>query len=451
MTGTPLSRRAFLQTGAAAALALQAKAAPAPAREAPASMLGVPFARHERVRIGLIGAGARGQSLLNDLLGVPRAEVRAVCDVDPRRIRQTRERFARRGAPEPAFHEGGERAFEALCAREDLDLVIIATPWEWHAEMAVRAMREGKHVGVEVPAGVTLPQLHELVRVSEQTRRHCMMMENCCYGENELMVLTMARAGLFGTLTHGEAAYIHDLRGVMNERDPEGRYFSEAAWRRAWHTRENGNLYPTHGLGPVCWYMGVHKGDRLESIVSMSSLEASLGEDQKARFPERRETYVCGDINTSVLRTARGRTILLQHDTVSPRPYSRHNLLQGTRGAFADYPGRLFLDETAKATGRHDWIQGEALKPWREQYTHELWRRVGEIARRNGGHGGMDYVMLFRIVECMTEGQAPDFDVYDAAAWSAPFPLSVASVRQGGAVQRIPDFTGGRWEAPARP
>jgi predicted dehydrogenase len=307
-------------------------------------------------------------------------------------------------------------------------------------------MRNGKHVGVEVPAGVTLPELWDLVRTSERTRRHCMMMENCCYGDNEMMVLAMARQGLFGTITHGEASYIHDLRHVMNETDKSGRYVSEATWRRAWHTKENGNLYPTHGLGPVCWYMDVHRGDLLDSLVSMSSLEASLSEDQAARFQGRGEKYICGDMSTSIIRTRKGRTIMLQHDTVSPRPYTRHNLIQGTKGAFADYPGRLYLDEVANKTGKHAWIQGEALAPYREQYVHDLWKRVGDLARKAGGHGGMDYIMCYRVVECMLQGLPPDFDVYDAAAWSAPFPLSAASVRGGGSLQKIPDFTQGHWD-----
>ncbi|MBI1753901.1 MAG: Gfo/Idh/MocA family oxidoreductase [Acidobacteria bacterium] len=455
MSQTAISRRFFLQASAlaGATATLGAASGPqgaTPPKEALETMMGVPFPKHDKVRIGVIGAGRRGQSVMSDLLNVPKVEIRAVCDIDPRQIELTKKRFVRKGLPEPRLYAKDARDYENLCKQDDLDFIFIATPWEWHTEMALCAMNQGKHVGVEVPAGVTLPQLWELVRTSERTRKHCMMMENCCYGDNEMMVLAMARQGLFGTITHGEAAYIHDLRMVMNEKDPEGRYVSEATWRRAWHTRENGNLYPTHGLGPVCWYMGVHQGDRLDSLVSMSSLEASLSEDQAVRFKGRGETFTCGDINTSILRTVKGRTILLQHDTVSPRPYTRHNMIQGTKGAFADYPERLYLDEVAKKTKKHAWIEGEeALKPYREQYVHELWKRVGDLARKNGGHGGMDYIMCYRVVECMLEGLAPDFNVYDAAAWSAPFPLSIASVKGGGSLQKIPDFTNGHWSGKA--
>jgi predicted dehydrogenase len=455
MSQNTLSRRLFLQatalTGAAATVGAsggsqQGSTVPI----SPKTMLGVPFEKVDKVRIGIIGAGRRGQSVMSDLLNVPRVEIRAVCDIDPLMIALTKKRFARKGLPEPRFYSKDERDFENLCSQDDLDFIYIATPWEWHAKQALCAMRNGKHAGVEVPAGVTLPELWDLVRTSEQTRKHCLMLENCCYGDNEMMVLAMARQGLFGTITHGEAAYIHDLRMVMNEQDKEGRYVSEATWRRAWHTRENGNLYPTHGLGPVCWYMGIHRGDRLDSLVSMSSLEASLSEDQEARFKGRGEKYVCGDMSTTLLRTVKGRTIMMQHDTVSPRPYTRHNMLQGTKGAFADYPERLYLDEVARKTKKHAWIEGEeALKPYREQYVHELWKRVGELARKNGGHGGMDYIMCYRVVECMLQGLPPDFDVYDAAAWSAPFPLSIASVKGGGSLQKVPDYTQGRWERQA--
>ncbi len=454
MAQDPMSRRGFLAAAALSGAAMASEAG-GPGRTAPAepaAMLGVPFEPRAKVRIALIGVGARGQSLLQDLLQVPGAEIGAICDIDPVRVAQALKQCADAGRPAPAAYGKDDRDFERLCAQEEADLLLIATPWEWHAPMALCGMDHGKHVGVEVPAGVTITELWDLVRTSERTRRHCMMLENCCYGENELMVLTMVQAGLFGTLTHGEAAYIHDLRAVMNERDAAGAYHSEAKWRRAWHTRLNGNLYPTHGLGPVCWYMGIHRGDRLESLVSLSSLQASLGEDQEARFPGRGEAYPCGDMNTSILRTARGRTILLQHDVVTPRPYTRHNAIQGTKGAFADYPARLFLDEVAKGSGSHRWLQGEeALRPYRERYTHPLWTRAADPARRAGGHGGMDFVMLDRLVACLREGLPPDFTAYDAAAWSAPFPLSAASVKAKGMPQAIPDFTRGHWQTATRP
>ncbi len=400
-------------------------------------MADVPFERHERVRIGLIGCGGRGGSLLGDLLNVPGVEVRAVCDVRPERAARAAETVAKRGGKAEAYDRGPED-YARLTARDDLDLVYIATPWEWHVPMAVRAMRDGKHAGVEVPAATTLEECWALVDASEATRRHCVILENCCYGYSELAVLRMARAGLFGTLTHAEAAYIHDLREILTVGE------GEALWRRAPHTSRDANLYPTHGLGPVANYLDANRGDRFATLVSLSSREAALSEWVAQRFeegdPKRAERYVCGDMNTSILRTTRGRTVLLQHDVVTPRPYSRLNLLQGTKGTFADYPARVFLD----GQEGHDW---RPLGDFKAEWEHPLWTKEGETARKLGGHGGMDYIMSFRLVECMKEGKAPDMDVYDAAAWSAPTPLSEASNAAGGAPQLFPDFTRGAWES----
>jgi predicted dehydrogenase len=302
--------------------------------------------------------------------------------------------------------------------------------------MAVFAMEQGKHAATEVPAAGTLADCWRLVDTSERTHRHCVMLENCCYGDSEMMVLNMARQGLFGELTHGEAAYIHDLRDELFSDAGEG------LWRRTEHTERDGNLYPTHGLGPVAQYMGINRGDRFETLVSLSSLERGLSV-YRARHvprdsPKWRERYVCGDINTSVLRTRLGRTVMLQHDTVSPRPYSRHNLLSGTKGTFAGYPDRIFLDGQSQ-----DW---EDADKYREKYRHPLWQKSGEMARKLGGHGGMDFIMAYRLIESIRQGEAPDMDVYDAAAWSAPGPLSVLSVANGGASVEFPDFTRGGWQ-----
>jgi predicted dehydrogenase len=300
-------------------------------------------------------------------------------------------------------------------------------------------MEGGAHAAVEVPAAIDLNGCWELVKVSEKTRRHCMMVEKCNYGRTEMMVLNMVQKGLFGTITHGEAAYIHNLRTPW--------YMSKTnvgPWRRPMHTRFDGNLYPTHGLGPVCWYMGIHKGDRMASIVSFSSPEASLSEYMNEKLEagdtRKNEKYVCGDMNTSIIKTAMGRTIMLQHDVVTPRPYTRHNLIQGSKGCFADYPARIHVDGVSRG---HAWDSD--MRPWQEKYGHPLWNELQEQARQSG-HGGMDFIMSYRLVQCMTQGLVPDFNVYDAAAWSAPFPLSVASVKNNGRPQDFPDFTNGLWK-----
>jgi predicted dehydrogenase len=396
---------------------------------------GMPFTRTETVRIGFIGCGGRGMGLLRDLLAIEGTRIVAVCDPIAEKAEKARARTEAAGQDSPAVYTGTEECWEDLCRRDDLDLIYIATPWDTHVPIAVCAMENGKHAAVEVPAATTIEDCWKLVETSERTRRHCVMLENCCYGYEELLVLNMVRAGLFGELTHAEAAYIHDLRGILLADNGEG------LWRREPHTTKNGNLYPTHGLGPVARYLGIHEGDRFTHLVSMSSREASLTEyrDRTAAedSPKRRERYVCGDMNTTLLRTEKGRTVLLQHDVVTPRPYDRLNMIAGTRGTFRDYPARIFLDGQE---GGHDWANLDSFKA---EYEHPLWTQVGELARKLGGHGGMDFLMNYRLIQCFREGTAPDIDVYDTAAWSAPGPLSEFSVAQGSIPMHFPDFLGG--------
>ena len=448
--GPPISRRRVLQSAALAAGGLGLKAlglsgtagAQAPPAAAPAAagagetVMGMRFAPRAVVRVGLIGYGGRGTSLLNDLLGIPGVTVTAVCDLVKDRVARAQALVEKMGQPRPAGYSAGETDFENLVRRDDVDVVYIPTPWRWHVPMAVAAMEAGKHAFVEVPAAPTLEGCWKLVEAAERTRRHCVMLENCCYGDNELMVLDMVRAGLLGELTHAEAAYIHDLREVLFD-DHEG------LWRRNEHFTRNGNLYPTHGLGPVSNYLGINRGDRFETLVSMSSLEHSLSlrrDRLPAGDPRRQETYACGDMNTSLLRTARGRTVMLQHDVVTPRPYTRINHVAGTKGVFRDYPPRLFLD------GQKEGRWG-SLKPYKDQHEHPLWKRLRKLAKKSG-HGGMDYVMSWRLVQCVREGLVPDMDVYDAATWSAPAPLSEQSVKGGSSAVAFPDFTRGHWQEP---
>jgi predicted dehydrogenase len=306
----------------------------------------------------------------------------------------------------------------------------------------VAAMEGGAHAGVEVPAASTLEGCWRLVDTSERTGRHCVMLENACYGWDELFVLNMVRAGALGVLTHAECAYIHDLRSLLFENRGEG------LWRRYEHWRRNGNIYPTHGLGPVARYLDINRGDRFDFMVSMSSpsvgLQAYRDRVLEAGDPRRMETYECGDMNTSLIRTATGRSIVLQHDVISPRPYDRINLVSGTKGTFRSYPSRLFLDGQEE----HEWqaVDPENRKAGgvEDRFEHALWKELGETAR-GGGHGGMDYVMCWRLVQCLREGLPPDMDVYDGAAWSAPAPLSELSVAQGSAPLSFPDFTRGGW------
>ncbi len=401
------------------------------------SMINVPFKRYETVRLAIVGTGFRGRGMLREFLNVQGVQVTALCDIVLEKVLQAKAMVEKAGQKTPALYFKGDRAFEELVKRDDVDFVYIATPWEWHVPPALAGMNAGKHVGVEVPAAYTLADCWKLVQTSERTRRHCMIMENCCYDYDELMVLNMVRAGLLGELVHGECAYNHDLRGILFETRDEG------LWRRRHHTLRDSNLYPTHGLGPVANYMNINRGDKFDHLVAMSSghwgLEAYRKEKLAADDPRQKEVYKCGDYNTAIIKTAKGRTIMLQHNVSTTLQYDRIKLIQGTKGIFRDYPSRVFIDGHE---GDHDWQNTDKFK---DKYEHELWRKAGTIAREVGGHGGMDYIMCYRLIECMRSGLVPDMDVYDAAAWSVPGPLSEMSVAKGSTPVKFPDFTRGRW------
>lgn len=450
--GDSVSRREILKgaalLGAGAALsavhATAARGEPAPNEPShtAASMIDVPFEKRDVVRIAIVGTGLRGRSVLHELTGVPGVRITALCDPVAAKVEMAVQQMKKGGHDyEPARFTSGERAFEQLVQRDDIDLVYTATPWQWHVPVVLAAMNAGKHAATEVPAAYTLEDCWKIVDTSERTRRHCILMENCCYGYNELLVLSMVRAGAFGEVKSAGAAYNHDLREILFQDRDEG------LWRRAHHTLRNSNLYPTHGLGPVAWYMGINRGDRFDYLVSMSTPELGLtkwrADHEPKDSPKWKEKYVTGDLNISLIKTASGKTIRLEHDVSSPRPYSRINSVQGTKGLFEDYPPRIYIE----GDGEEDrWTTIDTYKP---KYEHALWRELGEKAR-SGGHGGMDYVMAYRLVQCMREGLAPDIDVYDAAAWSAPGPLSEQSVAKGSSPMKFPDFTRGKWSQSRR-
>jgi hypothetical protein len=403
-----------------------------------ASMVGVPFEKRGAVRLGIIGTGLRGRGVLGEFLAQDNVQVVALCDVVEEKCKRAAAAVTKAGQKEPALYTKGERDFENLCKRDDLDFVYIATPWEWHVPNCLAALNNGHHCGSEVPVAYTLADCWKLVEASERNRRHCMIMENCCYDASELLVLNMVRAGLLGDLIHAECAYNHDLREILFETKNEG------LWRRRHHTLRDSNLYPTHGLGPIANYMEVNRGDKFDYMVAMSSPHLGLEEYRKTNLakddPRQKEVYKCGDYNTGMIKTAKGRTIMLQHNVSTPRPYDRINLIQGSKGIFRDYPPRIFVDGQE---GGHAW---KTLDRHKERFEHKLWKEVGETARKKGGHGGMDYIMCYRLVQCLREGLEPDMDVYDAAAWSVPGPLSEMSVARGSAPVRFPDFTRGRWK-----
>lgn len=412
-------------------------------------MLGLRAPKLDLVRCAVIGVGSRGTGTLRELLLLEGCAVTALCDTHAPNLQRALGLVEKAGKPAPAAFGDGPEAWRALVARDDVDAVFICTPWRDHTPMAVGTMRAGKHAFIEVPAAITVDECWELVDTAEATRRHCMMLENVNYGREELMVLRMCREGVFGELIHGEASYLHDLRAQAKQT-----VHGTGSWRIREHELRDGNLYPTHGLGPVAQYMNINRGDRFARIVSLGSPAPGLPDYAAKNFPaghpRRAARYVCGDVNTSIVQTVRGRTILLQHNTTSPRPYSRHNLIQGTRGLFSGFPNRVYIEGRSKK--EHEWDTD--LAPYYKEFEHPLWTKVAEVAKKlpsegTRGHGGMDFVMRWRIIQCLREGLPLDQDVYDAAAWSVVGPLSEQSVAQRGAPIEVPDFTRGAWETAA--
>jgi len=392
----------------------------------------------ETVRIGFVGVGHQGSSHVTNFLKIDGVEITAICDINPAKVDKMQALVADAGKPRPRGYSAGPEDFRRMCDANDIDLVFTATPWEWHAPVCLAAMRAGKHAATEVPMCPTLDECWELVETAEKTKRHCVMMENCCYDRTEMMILNMVRQGAFGELLHAECGYLHDLRALKLTDYYENR------WRVKHSIRRNGDLYPTHGLGPVAQWMDVNRGNRFDYVVSMASLGRGLNlwaaEHIGADSAEATQKYALGDVVNTLIRTGRGETILVTHNTNSPRPYSRKILLQGTNGLVRKYPDqRIYIE------GRSPNDRWEELAGYREQYEHPIWRALEERSR-GAGHGGMDFIEDFRLIQCLHEGKPTDMDVYDGAAVASISALSERSIRNGSAPVAAPDFTRGAWE-----
>jgi len=386
--------------------------------------------------MAFVGIGLQGGWHVRNFLQIEGVEIKALCDIDEVRAREVREWVVEAGQPAPDLYTRGESDYRRLCERDDIDLVFNATPWRWHVPVCLEAMGSGKHTAVEVPAAYTVDDCWSLVETAEKTRLHCVMMENCCYGQRELMILNMVRKGLLGELLHAEGAYIHDLRSIKFSDKNEG------LWRLEHSIDRNGNLYPTHGIGPIAQCFDINRGDQFDFVVSMSSnargLDLYADQHLEPEDPRRRH-YALGDMNSSLIRTKLGRSILLQHDTTSPRPYSRINLVQGTQGTVTGYPDRVYIEGRSPD---HDW---ETLESYRGEFDHPLWLEL-EKAAEGAGHGGMDFLEDFRLIQSLRSGTPTDMDVYDAAAWSVICELTETSVANRSKPVDFPDFTRGGWK-----
>ena len=450
MSNRASSRREFLQIAGAAGLGGLTMAVPTaggssggrvsrrspdPQYRPPSGFVASPL---DSVRIAFVGVGLQGGSHVKNFLGIEGVEVIAICDVDEPRAREVATWVVDDGRPEPELYTRSVTDFKRLCERDDIDLVFNSTPWDWHVPVCVEAMETGKHTAVEVPAAYTVEDCWHLVETAERTRLHCVMMENCCYGYREMMILSMVKAGVLGEVLHAEGAYIHDLRSIKFSNANEG------LWRWRHSIGRDGNLYPTHGIGPIAQCLDINRGDQFDYLVSMSSnargLDLYAAEHLMADDPRAQQRYGLGDMNSSLIRTKLGRTILLQHDTTSPRPYSRINLVQGTRGTATGYPDRVYLEGESP---EHQW---EELSGYKEKYEHPLWSEQGEAAA-GARHGGMDFLEDYRLIHCLRAGLPMDMDVYDGAAWSVLTEITERSVASGSRPVEIPDFTRGQWRA----
>jgi hypothetical protein len=403
------------------------------------NMCGYAAPKLEKVRIGFVGLGNRGMAAVERLNKIEGVEIRALCDLREEKVNEAKKMIETAGH-KPGLYSTNPDAWKKLCERNDLDLIYIVTPWALHTPIAIFAMNHGKHVCVEVPAAKTLEECWQLVETSEKTKKHCMMLENCCYDFTELITLNMARQGFFGEIVHAEGAYLHGLPELIFSKD---RFYQ--MWELEEMSRRTGNLYPTHGLGPICQVMDINRGDRMDYLVSMSSADFTMGKMavSMARDDAFYKPYVGrpfnGNMNTSMIRTGKGSTIVVQFDVSSAQPYSRIYQISGTKGSALKYP------LPAKYSRGHEWLTEAEQKEVEEKYTPAIVKKIGEMAKQVGGHGGMDFLMDWRTIDCLRNGLPLDQDVYDAALWSAVGPLSEWSVAHKSSTIDVPDFTQGSW------
>ncbi|MBR6305324.1 MAG: Gfo/Idh/MocA family oxidoreductase [Bacteroidales bacterium] len=419
---------------------------PVPARPAgQESMLQFAAEPIENVGIGVVGLGDRGSGAVHRLTFVPGCHVAAICDVEPDRAEKNLKVLESRGVTAKVY-AGDEESYKQLCEDPDVDLVYICTDWVHHVPVALYAMEHGKHVALEVPSAETLGACWDLVNTSERTRKHCMILENCCYDFFELTALTMAQQGVFGDIVHVEGAYHHNLDPFWNG------YWHN--WRMDFNQKHRGDLYPTHGFGPVAQVLGIHRGDRLTTLVAMDTDAFNGPKHVEARTGKPCTDFQNGDETMTMIRTAKGKSILIEHDVMTPRPYDRMYQLVGTDGYAAKYPiGQVCLRSEGAENVDYENLgyemvyQGQALDELMAKYRNPiLTPELEALAKEVGGHGGMDFIMDYRLIYCLNNGLPLDMDVYDLAEWCCVTELSRISIENGCAPVDVPDFTRGEWD-----
>ena len=408
------------------------------------NMVGFKSPAIDKVKVGLIGIGNRGKTLIQMfdwLIEKEKTEIVALCDLDQKNIDYAINHLVEKQKETPKTFANGENDWKNLVKLEEVDMLLIATPWEWHTPMALFGMENGKHVASEVPIAYTIEDCMKLVQTTERTKKHCIMIENCCYNREELWIMNMIQEGVFGELTHAECAYNHDLRALLLHET-----YYKNQWRMKHHTERSGNFYTTHGIGPVSFYMDIGRGDTFKYLTSMSSKEQSLSAAVKKKnsdFP----SIKCGDVNTSLIKTKNGKSIMLQFDVHTGRPYSRINQLIGTNAMHEGYPSRLYIDGEELEFWGHRWLSEEDYLSYSKKYEHPMISKLKKISESfKQGHGGMDFIMIYRLISCLNKGLPLDINVYDSVMWSAITPLSELSVSLNSQPIIFPDFTGGNWK-----
>ncbi len=411
-------------------------------------VLGLTAPKIETVRVGFIGLGMRGPGAVSRFTHIPRVEIKALCDLYPDRVEKTQAILEKAGLPAAAGYSGEEESWKELCQRDDIDLVYIATDWKRHADMMIYAMEQGKHVACEVPAAMTLEEIWAVIETAERTQKHCMQLENCVYDFFELTTLNMAQQGVFGEVLYAEGAYIHQLEDFWNA--------YESDWRLEYNKNHRGDVYATHGMGPACQLLDIHRGDKMNYLVSVDGKAVSIPQYIEEVRGEEQVDYKNGQNTTTLIKTEKGKTIQIQHDVASPRPYSRMYQLTGTKGFANKYPiqgyalkGSQVDSELApnhENLNAHSYVPEEVKDALMTKYKHRIHQELEEKAKEVGGHGGMDFIMDYRLIYCLQNGLPLDMDVYDLAEWCCLAPLTALSLENHSAPVMIPDFTRGNWD-----
>nr|WP_310787394.1 Gfo/Idh/MocA family oxidoreductase [uncultured Alistipes sp.] len=401
----------------------------------------------DTVRVGFIGLGMRGPGAVERFIHIPGTKIVALCDLLPENVAKCQKMLEKAGLPAAAEYTDAEDAWKELCERDDIDLVYIATDWKHHARMGVYAMEQGKHTAIEVPSAMTLDEIWSLIDTSERTRKHCMQLENCVYDFFEMNTLNMAQQGLFGEVLHVEGSYIHNLKDFWPY------YWNN--WRLDYNHENRGDVYATHGMGPACQLLDMHRGDRMTTLVAMDTKAVCAPDYIEQTTGVRPDDFKNGDHTMTMIRTANGKTIHIQHDVVTPRPYSRMYQLTGTKGFANKYPVQGYALEPEQIAlsempdhenlSSHGFLSPEQQAELTEKYMHPIIREVGDFARKVGGHGGMDFIMDYRMIYCLRNGLPLDMDVYDMAEWCCLAPLTALSIENDSAPVEVPDFTRGAW------